>query len=104
MLDGSYQNHITPWPPNNEWHHCAGVYNYNEQKLQLLIDGVKEKEYLNVNGRISITSDPLNIGTKYPGAPSGDYFNGIIDEIRIWNIARSENDIQEYMNQQLTGT
>ena len=31
-------------------------------------------------------------------------FNGIIDEVRIWNIARSQNDIQEYMYKQLTGT
>ena len=31
-------------------------------------------------------------------------FNGIIDEVRIWNVARTQQEIQQYMHQQLTGT
>jgi hypothetical protein len=32
------------------------------------------------------------------------YFSGVIDELRIWNIARTEADIRSTMNRLLTGT
>jgi len=93
-----------PLPSTNEWHHVAGVYDYESSIMQLFIDGEKVAENLNVTGMINTSTDPLYIGTKFPGAPSGDYFNGIIDEIRIWSLARTEAEIQEYLNQELIGT
>lgn len=32
------------------------------------------------------------------------YFRGLIDEVRIWNVARSANDINNNMKKELTGT
>ena len=91
-------------PPINTWHHVAAVYNYDSGKVKLFIDGIKISENVDASGEINTSSDPLFIGTKYPQAPSGDYFNGIIDEIRIWNIARTESDIQLNMGRELIGT
>jgi hypothetical protein len=34
----------------------------------------------------------------------GDFFKGTIDEVRFWNVARSQADIQAKMNCELTGT
>jgi hypothetical protein len=91
-------------PSANAWHHTAGVYNYPEATLQLYIDGVKVAEKTNVTGLINSTSDPMYIGTKYPYSISGDFFNGIIDEVRIWNVARTQEEILQHMNWELTGT
>jgi hypothetical protein len=33
----------------------------------------------------------------------GEYFQGDLDEIRIWNVARSPEDIQAARNKRLTG-
>jgi hypothetical protein len=42
-------------------------------------------------------ADTWNLG-------SGAYFNGEFDEIRIWNVARSAEEISSNMNRRLTGT
>ena len=96
---------LTPMlPSSNIWHHVVGVYNQSSSSMYMYIDGFEVEEISGINGNINITSDPLFIGTKYDFAPPQDFFNGVIDEVRIWNIARSQSDIQEFMNRQLTGT
>jgi len=91
-------------PSCNIWHHVAGVYNQSSSSMYMYIDGYEVAEKSGISGNINITSDPLFIGTKFDFAPPQDFFNGVIDEVRIWNIARSQSDIQEFMNRQLTGT
>ena len=34
---------------------------------------------------------------------SSEHFKGSIDEVRIWNVARSGDQIREYMHRSLTG-
>jgi len=46
-------------------------------------------------------SSPLTIGG-YPGENA--YFAGVIDEFRVWNVARSGSDIAGTMNDTLLGT
>jgi hypothetical protein len=46
-------------------------------------------------------TSPLTIGG-YPGENA--YFAGLIDEFRVWNVARSASDIAGTMNKTLTGT
>ncbi|MBH09079.1 MAG: hypothetical protein CMG74_01790 [Candidatus Marinimicrobia bacterium] len=49
---------------------------------------------------ISANTNPLRIGSDY----GGRYFHGKIDEIRLWNIARSESEILSDMNTTLLGS
>lgn len=53
-------------------------------------------------GTINSNSDPLRIGVDY--LTNSRYFNGKIDEVRLWNTARSLQDIREKMNSPLDGT
>ncbi len=92
-----------PLPPTNSWHHVAAVYDYQSGTIKLYTDGNLVAENSNVSGNIASSSHPLLIGTKNPEAPSGDFFNGIIDEVRIWETARSAFQIQQYMNLELQG-
>jgi hypothetical protein len=48
---------------------------------------------------VQANSDPLRIGVDF----SERYFNGTIDEVRIWNIARSTQQIRENMHLRLHG-
>lgn len=96
---------LTPLLPScNVWHHVAGVYNQPSSSMFMYIDGSEVEEISGINGNMNTTSDPLFIGTKFDFAPPQDFFNGVIDEVRIWNVARSQSNIQEFMNRQLTGT
>jgi hypothetical protein len=71
----------------NTWHHIAGVYDGTSVKIY--VDGVLKKE-VSKTGNQATSTNNLFIGAR---VPSG-YFNGIIDEPRIWNIALTADQIQ----------
>ena len=52
-----------------------------------------------------ISSHNLAIGARYEdGTAWAYYFNGLIDEVRIWNVARTQDEIQAAMSHHLEGT
>jgi YVTN family beta-propeller protein len=81
----------TTLPATDVWRHVVGVY--NGTVMQIWVDGRKEAEE-NASGAIDITSDSLFIGTKHESAPSGDHFNGLIDEVAIYARALSAEEIE----------
>ena len=81
----------------NQWHHLAAV-NDNGQRT-LYINGILQTisgSALNVNSN----SDPIRIGSDY----ASRFFDGRIDEVRIWDIARDQNDILNTMDSTLNGS
>ena len=82
----------------NQWHHVAATYDGTSMKIY--VDGE-----LKVQQSITLTignasNSNLLIGES-PGFP-GRVFNGKIDEVRIWNVARTQDQIQRTMNTILT--
>ncbi len=85
-------------PEAGSWYHIAGTYDGNVQKV--FINGVlNNTDYW--SGTIDENSDHLTVGYKVAGDNS--WFNGAIDEIRIWNIARIQEQIAAGMNRALVG-
>jgi len=79
---------------DNEWHHAVGVKSGNSEYLY--IDGNLEMS-ANVNvGDMSASGETLYIGNSR-GAFS--YFEGQIDDVRIYNYALTEQQIKDVMNQ-----
>ncbi len=76
--------------PDDGWHHLAATYDGKDMRIYW--DGVRAAQK-KASGRIPGTSDPLCIGTKREGAPAGDYFLGLMDEILIYNRALTEDEI-----------
>jgi len=79
---------------DGEWHHVAGVADLTNSMLYLYVDSV-------LDGSTAFT-DSLNpsdyevqIGAN--AQRSGRNFHGEIDEVRIWNTARSQAEIQANM-------
>ena len=75
--------------PIGEWTHLTGTY-----------DGSMARLY--VNGQLvneSAFTSNIGEGTTglYIGGNWGGYFHGLIDEIRLWNIARTQQEIQDGM-------
>ena len=72
----------------NTWHHLAATY--DGSKLRLYVDGViKDSASVSMSVGIS-TTIPLGIGF-HP--TYGRYWNGAIDEVRIWNTVRTPAQI-----------
>ena len=71
----------------NQWYHIAGVY--NGSVLNFYVDGYL-KESIAATGSITYTyQNALKIGSdaSSTNAPDTQFFHGIIDEIRITNVA-----------------
>ncbi len=78
------------------WYHVAAVNNGGTRHLYL--NGV-EQALTGTALNVSANTDPLCIGVDFKS--SGRYFIGNIDEVRIWNVARSEQEIREDMHNTL---
>lgn len=86
----------------NAWQHVAGTYDGN--KLKIFING-NQAGSLSFKGKINPSGYNLKIGRIADmGAANGRYFSGLIDEVRIWNDARSESDISGDMFNQVSTT
>lgn len=86
--------------PLNEWTHLA--WTYDGSVFTTYVNG-QFNQSSQVTGLIPGFETPLTIGVR--GAPDWQYgfFDGLIDEIRIWNTARTQPQIQDFMTIQLTG-
>jgi C-terminal processing protease CtpA/Prc len=84
----------------DKWYHLAGTYDGGA--ISVFVNGVRIKSERSPGQMYSDKSDLL-IGTGDPEFSFGEYFHGAFDEIRIWNVARSQKEIQAAMNTPLTG-
>ena len=84
----------------SQWHHIACVY--NGSVIKVYIDGEDEAS-TNASGSISTFSSSFYIGAYSGGGGSIGPFNGQIDEVRIWNDARTVTEIRENMHKELAG-
>jgi len=83
--------------PTDEWLHLAMTYNGEE----IIIYANGEVQLTSpASGTIQASDGELRIGR---GAPAG-YFTGIIDEVAIFRVALSQDEIKEIMDKGLTMT
>ena len=87
-VTGNINNQPVTAQITNAWHQLVLVYDGTEQKLY--IDGNLE-DNAPLSGSINVNSNNLMIS---------EYFNGIIDEVRIYDVALTQEEIQEDMNSQ----
>jgi len=97
---GSWQEiQSDPFMNSNQWYHVAAVK--NDDKIQIYVNG-------GLVGTNTITAEPssnntaIKIGTS-TGFP-GRYWDGFIDEVRIWNIARTPQQLADNQTTDLMGT
>ena len=82
--------------PENEWHHVAIIY--NSGSATLYIDGVAD-----TTASLSAptdTSQSFYIGAANKNSPTA-FFEGNIDEVRIWDVALTEDQMRFVMNQEI---
>ena len=99
-IDGAWKSIKTePLMELGEWNHIAAVY--DGSYIRLYVNGV-ERVFSPVSGTISDFQKKLYFG-ECPGY-STRLFDGMIDEIRFWNVARSAEEIRNNINVELIGT
>ncbi len=96
----SYEAFSTQLMNTGTWYHIAGTYDGIEVKV--LLNGVP-LDSTGIAGTIANSPLDLQLG-KQAQFPVGRFFDGQIDEVRIWDYARTPAQIQSGMNQVLGGT
>jgi hypothetical protein len=80
----------------NVWYHVAGVYNASARTLDIYVNGVLNNGTL--SGTIPASQINSAVNVNIGRRSGGYYFNGVIDDVRIYNRALSQAEIQTDMN------
>jgi len=85
---------------NNKWYHVA--VSYNGTSAILYIDGILIDSD-GTNSSLMNNSESFYIGAYYDSDSVNptNYFDGFIDEVKIWDVGLSQTQIQEMMNQEI---
>jgi len=85
------------------WYHVACVWkNSGTDEMTIYINGVQEAtSSANINNAATQNNEALTIGRE---SVTPTYFTGPIDEVRIWNTARTQTNIRDTMCQKLSGS
>ncbi len=89
----------------NRWHHVAGVINTTRNIISVYVDGV-EAGYRDFgrNRRFYESSLPMKIGGTHEEINHNHRsFVGQIDEVSVWDVALTEEQIHNFMSNRLTG-
>ncbi|KHD05514.1 hypothetical protein PN36_12315 [Candidatus Thiomargarita nelsonii] len=89
---------ITDRTDDNNWHLIVGTYNKSTGISELYVDGILKNS--NNFGKIDLmqTSVPVSIGCYLNSADGSflrEFFHGTIDDVRIYNRALSESEVQQ---------
>ena len=95
--DGSQTALRGYWLPYHEWVHYAATY--DGAHMRVFVNGELAAEELVAGKRINSTANPVWIGA------SGyrDHTAALIDDVQIWNVARTPEQIRQSMREGLRG-
>ncbi len=99
FYDGANQNAITSpsATEQNMWVHAMGVFDDEANELRLYKNGVLVSTATSITGTPVTNNDPMYIGSR-ANNPSSYEFTGMIDDVRIYNYARTSKQVLQDMN------
>lgn len=81
---------------DSTWYHVAAVYDDSEQKIYFYLNGEPDGNGTYPDKMYNVTWRSLSIGRCYYG--TGYQWNGLIDEVAVWNRALSAEEISDVYN------
>lgn len=84
----------------NAWNHVAGTFSNGVTKLY--VNGIEVATNTATFTSIPSCTNTMTMGED-PTVATAEYFNGKMDEVRIWNTARTQTEIAGNMNNCLAG-
>ncbi|MBB5034020.1 hypothetical protein HNQ65_003611 [Prosthecobacter vanneervenii] len=90
---------------NDTWYHAAVTYDTSTYTWNLYLNGVLDATFTNPTGAAprndSIQHFGIGTAMTSTGAAAG-WFQGVIDEVRVWNIARTATQIAASKSSEIT--
>jgi hypothetical protein len=97
----TFHREVAPWGlagtkalPDDEFGHVAATYDGSEMKIYINgeLDSKQDRGAQNTD-----TVTPVLIGARFTGGNPSDFFTGVLDEVALFNIALSQDDIKVAM-------
>ncbi|OYW76021.1 MAG: hypothetical protein B7Z37_10785 [Verrucomicrobia bacterium 12-59-8] len=90
---------------NDTWYHAAVTYDTSTYTWNIYLNGVLDATFTNATGAVprndSIQHFGIGTAMNSTGVAAG-YFQGIIDEVRVWNVARTGTQIAANKTSEIT--
>lgn len=85
------------------WRHFAVTF--DGATVRAYVNGLPSTNLYYVSATLAFDNSNILIGADYDAfnGPPNDFFEGDIDEMRVWNVAKSEAEIQQLMTATLNG-
>jgi len=87
----------------SQWYHIAVAYDASAGTAELYLDTVSQGTFTGLATSLYNGSEPFRIGARGPTASPTDFFDGRIDDVRVWNDIRTSTEIADNYNCQLVG-
>ncbi|MDY0152681.1 MAG: LamG domain-containing protein, partial [Candidatus Cloacimonas sp.] len=84
----------------NVWHHWAVVHTISPAHVKLYLDGI-EITLTNVANQYNPQGTGFRIGSRASGALAQYFFKGKMDDVRVWNVARTATEIADNYDNEL---
>lgn len=126
---GGHRDEIRIWDTNNlsvtingtehvvgtdlsdyEWHHLAMTRDGDTGAVQMYVDGVLQTWSSSGSTSQVFTDDAIaqlgdiRLGSGRSSGGTTDWYTGLLDDVRLWEAIRSEDEINERMTARLVGT
>ncbi len=85
---------------DGEWHHIAGVHDTDANTIKIFVDGILV-DLRNTNGNPVTSSQTIEVGRF--SSQYDENFEGDIDEVRVWNTVKTDQEIAENYAKPLVG-
>jgi hypothetical protein len=84
----------------NVWFHFCCVWDAVNGYQKLYINGELIPQYVDGGAALRLTGEPIRVGTD---GHRNQWFAGMMDEVRMWNVARNQGEIVRDMYRRLRG-
>lgn len=84
---------------NTNWSYIAGSYSYATGLKRLWVNGVEtSNRYTSASNFVANTTRPLRIAAGATESEAADFFGGFMDDVRLFDWALDQNDINDLYN------
>ncbi|MCD6229175.1 MAG: DUF2341 domain-containing protein, partial [Candidatus Diapherotrites archaeon] len=80
------------------WIHLVGVFDSSSKEAKVYANGELKDTVSTTYSVLNTNNEPFSVGARYYGGLWRDFLDGAIDEVRVYDRALSETEIQEYFS------